>query len=642
MENYYTEPIQRFYDTALSINESYYNFVNIENASRKDLNEFIRSVTEEGSNIGQGLLQPNEQNNRKRLFLLDDNETEVQTIFNFNVLVYVGDIYQKKVLPPGLSSENLSPSYPIINEYEINYEYYINALINIFLSLTTILVEDETEGEADLLSYMATIEIDNYDIIDADTTLAEVDDRIADNAAGNAAGKSSKTDKNSPNTPSTSTFIGYRKIDPDEDENNKEGFVGMGNKVSKTDENSVIITQKQSPEYSKDYERLYQPLPNGIYGDITKTKTIKQTISIDSRHRDNYYTTLSTNYTFNISERQNNVIQMSIIAMEMPMTFYSISNNLGNSTMLIISDSDTKITNYDNVRNGIDAEYQETPIASLDYIGNDGENILGFTPVRRAWRVRLMDGNYDTRSWMTTKILTEKSMNDAIMVAAPGAIDENGRFYRFASTNMGDYLNNKYVSSDNNDIRFKINNITGKSVFASKLANDETINKNRVSGLRFNVDNDGNLDTETSIYTRLGWALGFRAAEYVMGGITPVTIYTPISAVSEGIGFINSIRYGYLSIEEYKNDSHPPLIVAFNDNILDKKIMTRISLAPIKLGHDLTSRETGYITHRRTPRNYYNAVNIDKLTIKLFDEYGRIIDLNNMDWSLTMEFTKLY
>tara|TARA_B110000259_G_scaffold7845_1_gene8594 strand:+ start:2425 stop:4341 length:1917 start_codon:yes stop_codon:yes gene_type:complete len=638
MENYYTEPIQRFYDTALSINESYYNFENIENASRKDLNEFIRSVTEEGSNIGQGLLQPNEQNNRKRLFLLDDNETEVQTIFNFNVLVYVGDIYQKKVLPPGLSSENLSPSYPIINEYEINYEYYINALINIFLSLTTILVEDETEGEADLLSYMATIEIDNYDIIDADTTLAEVDDRIADNAAG----KSSKTDKNSPNTPSTSTFIGYRKIDPDEDENNKEGFVGMGNKVSKTDENSVIITQKQRPEYSKDYERLYQPLPNGIYGDITKTKTIKQTISIDSRHRDNYYTTLSTNYTFNISERQNNVIQMSIIAMEMPMTFYSISNNLGNSTMLIISDSDTKITNYDNVRNGIDAEYQETPIASLDYIGNDGENILGFTPVRRAWRVRLMDGNYDTRSWMTTKILTEKSMNDAIMVAAPGATDENGRFYRFASTNMGDYLNNKYVSSDNNDIRFKINNITGKSVFASKLANDETINKNRVSGLRFNVDNDGNLDTETSIYTRLGWALGFRAAEYVMGGITPVTIYTPISAVSEGIGFINSIRYGYLSIEEYKNDSHPPLIVAFNDNILDKKIMTRISLAPIKLGHDLTSRETGYITHRRTPRNYYNAVNIDKLTIKLFDEYGRIIDLNNMDWSLTMEFTKLY
>jgi len=477
MENYYTEILwsqyQDFIILRFLLTNSYYNFESIEKASRKDLNEFIRSVTEEGSNIGKGLLQKNQQNNRERLFLLDDNYTEVQTIFNFNVLVYVGDIYQKKVLPPGIISESLSPSYPIINADEIHYEYYINSLINIFLSLTTTLVEDETEGEADLLSYIATIE-NNYDIIDEDTTLAEVDDRIAGNASGNAAGnaavKSSKTINQPPNkSGGDDGFIGYRKIDIDED--NKEGFVGMGNKNSKTNENSQIITQKQRPEYSMDYERLYQPLPNGMYGDVKKANTIKQIISIDSRHRDNYYTTLSTNYTFNISERQNNVIQMSIIAMEMPMTFYSISNNLGNSTMLILSDSDTKITNYDNVRNGIDAEYQETPIASLDYIGNDGENIFGFTPVRRAWRLRLMDGNYDTRSWMSTKILTEKSMNDAIMLAAPGAIDEKGRFYRFASTNMGDYLNNKYVSSDNNDIRFKINNITGKSVFASKLAN---------------------------------------------------------------------------------------------------------------------------------------------------------------------------
>ena len=83
-------------------------------------------------------------------------------------------------------------------------------------------------------------------------------------------------------------------------------------------------------------------------------------------------------------------------------------------------------------------------------------------------------------------------------------------------------------------------------------------------------------------------------------------------------------------------------MVAFNDYIIDKKIMTRLCLAPLRLGHDLSSRETGFISHRRTPRNYFKPVNIDKLTIKLFDEYGRIIDLNNMDWSLTVEFSKLY
>jgi len=30
------------------------------------------------------------------------------------------------------------------------------------------------------------------------------------------------------------------------------------------------------------------------------------------------------------------------------------------------------------------------------------------------------------------------------------------------------------------------------------------------------------------------------------------------------------------------------------------------------------------------------------LTIKLEDEFGRIIDINNMDWSFTVTFKKLY
>ena len=248
MDDYYTDPIQSFNKTALFLNNSYYNFEDIENSSRKDLNEFIRSVTDAGSNIRQGLLQTNEQNNRKLLFLLDDNFTEVQSIFNFNVLVYVGDIYQKKVLPPGVVSKNLTPSYPIINEYEIHYEYYINALINIFLSLTAPITEDETEGEIDLESYVATIEIYTYEVIDADTTLDEVDDRIAgsdpDNASGNASGNANRNaNRNATGnaaSSTTSSFIGYRKIDPDED--SKEGFVGMGKNYIFTHSNKTLFT----------------------------------------------------------------------------------------------------------------------------------------------------------------------------------------------------------------------------------------------------------------------------------------------------------------------------------------------------------------------------------------------------------------
>ena len=41
-------------------------------------------------------------------------------------------------------------------------------------------------------------------------------------------------------------------------------------------------------------------------------------------------------------------------------------------------------------------------------------------------------------------------------------------------------------------------------------------------------------------------------------------------------------------------------------------------------------------------REYFGPVDIMNLTIKLLDEYGRIIDLNHMDWSFTLSFEKLY
>jgi len=599
----------------------YTTFISIENASRYELNKFIKCVTKASSSNNSGLLsQANASitDARQKLFLCGANSTEAQRIFGLNVLVYLGDIYQKKVLPPHVRSNNLSTTYPIDNPDEIIFKDYITAIINIYEELTTNYSDDEQD---ELLLYLTMFELyDEPDInsVEVIKVITAPLNKITNSGAGAGAGAQPES------------FIGYRQIDGDKSAV-KEGFVSMGKEAaSNVVDKAGIREDASSPssEYAMDYKRLYDPLPVGFYGNKTKAQTIKQAISIDSRHRDNYYATLSTDYTFNMPERQNNVIQMSIIAIEMPMTFYSISNNRGNSTMVILSDA---AVNYAGAR-----------IADLAYVGASGEAIVGFKPVRCAWRVRLSDGNYDTRSWMSTKTLTEISMNDAIMLASPGAVDESGRFFSFAAPAIGDGLNSSYSDDDVNDIRFKINNINGKSVFASQITTNVGVNAKRISRLRFNVDNDGNLDTNTNIQMRLGWALGFRVAEYVMGAVSPVTVSTPISAVSEGVGFISSIRYGYLSIEEYQNNGHPPLIVAFNDHIIDKKIMTRICLAPIKLGHDLTSRETGFITHRRTPREYYNAVNIDKLTIKLFDEYGRIIDLNNMDWSLTMEFVKLY
>ena len=522
-----------------------------------------------------------------------------------------------------------TPRSDIINNptiSEINYEDYINALYLIFEKLE----QDRnliTESNFDLLEFInyasTTLELDEIiDIVDV------VDRRIKLKITRQTVDSGAVTNTGS----GGESFIGYRKIDKSkvEKKNVKEGFTSINSYVKPI--NATQNATEKSKKYNINSEnilRFNEKIPETLAINKIGKNIVKQTISIDSRHRNNYYETLSSSYSINLPERQKDVLEMAIVAVEMPMTFYSISEYLGNNTMLVIADSSLNSASV--------------PINSVSYI-NSNNNVVDFEPVSMAWRVKLEDGNYDTKSWLTDKLTIERSMNRSLTLAIPGAINKDGDFAAFERPLGKDWLNSDFNGTK--DIRYTINKINGKSVFSTPLPPEfkrntsYEYNQKNISKIRFCVDTHGNLDSVTSIQKRMGWAIGFRAAEYVVGASE--LIKSRFSAVSEGIGFISSLRYGFLSIEDYQNNAHPSLMVAFNDYIIDKKIMTRLCLAPLRLGHDLSSRETGFISHRRTPRNYFKPVNIDKLTIKLFDEYGRIIDLNNMDWSLTVEFSKLY
>jgi hypothetical protein len=50
----------------------------------------------------------------------------------------------------------------------------------------------------------------------------------------------------------------------------------------------------------------------------------------------------------------------------------------------------------------------------------------------------------------------------------------------------------------------------------------------------------------------------------------------------------------------------------------------------------ITFNNIGRIT---TARQYYGPVDIEKLQIQMLDEYGRIINLNNMDFSFVLKFS---
>ena len=146
--------------------------------------------------------------------------------------------------------------------------------------------------------------------------------------------------------------------------------------------------------------------------------------------------------------------------------------------------------------------------------------------------------------------------------------------------------------------------------------------------LNFQLDRFGIDDKNTPLPLKLGWILGFRNGVYV--GNT--------NYVSEGVVDTTGPRYLYLVVDDYNTSVNNSFYSAFNSSILNKNIIARISLQA-NLFNVLEQNNLNIIT---TPREYFGPVNINNLTIQLLDEYGRIVDLNNMDYSFCLGLITVY
>ena len=328
--------------------------------------------------------------------------------------------------------------------------------------------------------------------------------------------------------------------------------------------------------------------PPGYINPIN-VRTITQAISIDSRFRPNYYTTKSTNFSMILPAIQKNVVTLRVTAIELPLTYYAISKTQGNTTCLII-------------------------------------NLASPT---EGWVLILPDGNYE-QSWanLSKAEAIETAMNSAIQTAQPVNIDQNG----VVTLTSGALLTIT-------DFTYSLDHISGRSIFSipsggsDKLPNGFTI--------RFNVDNTGSLNMDTTIQLRLGWQLGFRSAEYVCQVQQP---NTDSLCISEGICLVSGPRYGFLSIDDHQKNTGPAYMVAYGNSVLQNNIITRINLAALQndVGIYQSSSDPGLSTQTNRTREYFGPVDIQRLHIALYDEYGRIIDLNNMDWSFGLAFEILY
>lgn len=377
--------------------------------------------------------------------------------------------------------------------------------------------------------------------------------------------------------------------------------------------NDSFIIQKK-----KELEEAYTAQPNdglniddaggappGIINPIN-IRTIKKAINIDSRFRPNYYTSSSADQQITLPYTFKKVIQMRLASIEIPLTYYAVSQSLGNNVLVI----------------------------GWNYVGGKYLNEVV---------VKIPDGNYYSQLYNSGS--GSSSIEGAMNAQLQASIAVN-------TLSPQAHLTNMTIQEDPSfNIRYTVDRASGRSIFAldvSGLSSSEvadiTASGYNSFKIHFGVDSNGT-QTDNPIIFFLGWELGYRTNIYrSAGSVSGSTVVLPASIVSEGICYIKGPHYMFVAVDDYNNNVNNYYISAYSDSINNKNILARINLASVTQANGFyqAGEDDGFSTQLNRSRRYFGPVDIEKLRITLYDEYGRVLNLNNMDWSCAIMFECLY
>jgi len=311
---------------------------------------------------------------------------------------------------------------------------------------------------------------------------------------------------------------------------------------------TYIIKQPPTAYGQSSPSEFYQ----GTINPLNK-RILRQNINIDTRFRDNYYASQSSNFHLDLPIRLTQVVSLQLSALELPSTFYAISKVFGNNFFVISIPAVEPL-----VITIPDGNY--TYLSLQEYINT----FLSTAPVQ----------------YQALQFLTDINTPDGQGSGGSGKM---------------------VVGSFNGDVQFSLN---------------------------FQTDKYGNEDKQTPLPLKMGWLMGFRGGYYENN-----TTY-----VSEGIIDLVGPRYIYLVVDDFNNNVSDGFYGAFTSSILNKNILARITLQ----GSVFSILAQNNLMLVTTARQYFGPVDIQKMQIQLLDEYGRILDLNNMDYSFCLSFQTIY
>ena len=328
------------------------------------------------------------------------------------------------------------------------------------------------------------------------------------------------------------------------------------------------------------------------------TRVISKCLTIDTRFRSNYFTTKSSDFNFHLPVALNRVVSMQLSSFEIPVSFYGISQGNGNNYLNILM-------NY----------YDMSYIEQIRYC------------------VVVPDGNYTGQSLIDVINTNLENLSNLANVYNP----DNQHYNMFKNV-----LFSIGIDSNNNGSGTGLTYFSYKTDSSYHVASFE---------LDFNLDMYGEIDN-VDYSKKLGWNLGFNKPKYNFEKKdVKIPVYSyglPISAtylsecgitaVSETIIEPATIRYIYLAIDDFNTSVNDLFMTAFYVSVMSPDIIARI---PVQGTYFSLLMETNLAVVSE-PRIYFGPVDIQRVRVRLFDDRGNVLNMNNANYSFCLVFKMLY
>lgn len=411
-----------------------------------------------------------------------------------------------------------------------------------------------------------------------------------------------------------------------------------------------IIYHKNSPPMTFFPTNLTEGCINPL-----RRVSYNQIVNINSRFRDDYYITPSTDFFLTIPGIPNKVTSMKLVKVNLPNFIYTVNHKTGsnNFNIKIVTNNNTIYDTRIFIPSG---SYAGTQIK--DEINKELNNLISALSINGDINIyteyNTITGKINFTIEWKTNIIKEviicfeyiepcKGIIDCSGIAAEDFCKNDENFSQKPNSLYKDQMTlgwllgfrGKYVyrSPKNATTNPAIGNFltsgTTKSLSRKELKNLSNIKPRRARVTE--IKNNGQQYLEPTYNCCDPSGQMFESSDisfcYTIPNNNPSNSYLYAESIYDPIGN----RYFLLSINDFQNNHTRAVISPMQDEaLLNSHILGKLN------------GPCNDCCFENNPRIYFGPSNINRLHVKLLDEFGRIVDLNNGDFSFSLELEILY